>query len=379
MATGRQSWMFAYPITCPEMCGLLREGCGELGMNEYYATKENHMRYALIYFDHKVQITTLWRCIETLRVHGVRLVQVARFDNSNPTGFEQKWFFVVERHIAERDERLVMWVKADEAALPSSDVEPSSKRPKRAVGEDAALLLAEKISQLELALAAKDAQLDCDKSEISALEAKLGQSDCMVVKLTGTISALEEKLARAVDTVNDLRKGRIEPSQRETMLVVDLNAERRRVREVIYQLHNEVLRFADEREKSSSMEKKLQERIATLEGEVDMIRHEARGWADDREVSRRELDKALDDLQVARESVDVLKARSEANQRENDKLRANAFDIVKTEIECENQRRDALAASRIDAIQRDSDHACAEWKRRNEMLRDELAAALKKR
>ena len=234
----------------------------------------------------------------------------------------------------------------------------------------------QKISQLERALAAKDAQLDCDKSEISA---KLGQSECMIVQLTGTISALEEKLARAVDTVNDLRKGRIEPSQRETMLVVDLNAERRRVREVIYQLHNEVLRFADEREKSSSMEKKLQERIATLEGEVDMIRHEARGWADDREVSRRELDKALDDLQVARESVDVLKARSEANQRENDKLRANAFDIVKTEIECENQRRDALAASRIDAIQRDSDHVCGEWKRRNEMLRDELAAALKTR
>jgi hypothetical protein len=157
---------------------------------------------------------------------------------------------------------------------------------------------------------------------------------------------------------------------------VDLNAERRRVRELIYKHQEDVARFVREHEKMSLDRKTLGAKIVALESEVETIRQEARAWAYDRDVSRKELDKALADMLVVRGSVDGLKAQCEAYERENKKLRSNAFDIVKTEMECENKRREDLADSRIAAIQRQSDHAREEWKKRNEILRDELAAAL---
>jgi hypothetical protein len=142
------------------MFGLLREKCEELAMDEFYATTEDGIRYVLVHLDSKVRITSVERCIDMLVVCGVALVQIAEFDSSNINGLGQQWYSILERHMAENDERVVVWVKVGKTksllTTPSfsSDggQQASSKRQKRVVpvstlgvGEDALrILLAEK-------------------------------------------------------------------------------------------------------------------------------------------------------------------------------------------------------------------------------------------
>jgi hypothetical protein len=418
------------------MCGLLREKCEELEMDEFYATTEKSMRYALVHLDRKVRITSVERCIDMLVAFGVTLVQIAEFDNSNMNGHGREWYSILERHIAENDERVVVWVKAGKtkslltAPSFSSDggQQASSKRQKRVVpvstvgvGEDAfRILLAEKDDllvekeiQMELALAAKDTQnaislaeqirdaalametrndevramllnreavfegrLDCKDNEIAALQTRSDQGDCVVAKLTSTITGLEDKLSRATDTICDLRKDRVEPSQRETMLVVDLNVERRRVREVISQIHTDAVRFAIEHARMSAVENASDATIVRLSGEIETVRHEAREWACDRESARVELDKALADNRRVLGLLDEAQARCGSIDAENKLLRAKAVEIVNAGVQRDDAHWEALAKSRVSAVQRQADHSCREWKRRNEILRDQLAVAM---
>jgi hypothetical protein len=54
--------------------------------------------------------------------------------------------------------------------------------------------------------------------------------------MTSSVSALEEKIAFAAETEAGLRTLRGDTSQRKTALVMDLNFERRRVRELLQQV-----------------------------------------------------------------------------------------------------------------------------------------------
>jgi hypothetical protein len=174
----------------------------------------------------------------------------------------------------------------------------------------------------------------------------------------------------ATDTICDLCKDRIEPSQRETMLVVDLNIEWRRVRELISQIHTNAVRFAREHGRMSTVENALSAWIVQLDGEVETILHEAREWACDRELSRLELDKALADMQRMHGRLDGMQAHCESNDIENNLLRAKAVEIVNAGVERDDARREALTNSHVSAVKRQVDHASREWKRRNEIIRE---------
>lgn len=114
----RRAWMLSCDASsCPEVCGLLRERCWELDIDEYYATVEDGRRYALLHMERKVRSTALERSIESLAPLGVSDVRIVGFGQSGDAdgraGDDRRWFEVLERHLREGDARVVKWRKDD--------------------------------------------------------------------------------------------------------------------------------------------------------------------------------------------------------------------------------------------------------------------------
>ena len=407
----RKAWMISYPTTCPEACSLLREKCSELAIDEFYATSENGTRYALLHLDRKVRASAVERGLELLVGCGVTGVDLCEHGGGNSVD----WFAVLERHLAEKDARVVAWTKpgktrpilAANVVVVAEDPVAGAKRlrsngplPSATGTEEAALreLLAEK----DRLLAAKDAKYEAalvekDKERVAALVAKDGdmrllllkraeeedklieskeyellslrkradQGDSVITRLTAEISNLEAKLASAAETEAELRRIRGDTSQRETMLVVDLNAERRRVRELLHQVQSLEARVSESVRSSNLLEQQRVAKILFLEGEVKMMRHEARMWEEDRERSKMELKSKSNEICAAQAKIRDLIAHNAVHEK---------LDTVAT-LTDESSKRLDLMTNAAQLVKKQHDFACKEWKRRTEMLRDELAEA----
>jgi hypothetical protein len=414
--------MISYPVACPEACSLLREKCSELAIDEFYATSEDGRRYALLHLDRKVRMIAVERGVGMLASCGVHDVQVSGFDESS-----QSWFAILERHLNERDPRVVVWTEPGKtrsvlaagvvhAASDAVEEGPMPKRlrsngpiPTTAGVEELALrqllvekdrLLAERDASLELALAEKDRALeralaakdeearmlllrrqeedekllDAKEEELLALRAKVGQGDSVIVRMTADVARLQAAVVLASETEAELRKRRGDSTQREIELVVDLNAERSRVRDLLQHIDAADTRAAGSLKQAQLQTVQLRQRLSDLDGEVALMRKEAMIWEQDRERRRIEMGSMAAELSSARAAVCALNGRFKDEQAEVAALRRDARAAVRAELESESAGRLQTMRESVALVQQDGEFKNREWKRRTEALRDELAA-----
>jgi len=419
--------MISYPIACPEACSLLREKCPELDIDEFYSTSEDGRRYALLHLDRKVRITAIERGLDMLTGCGVNDVVVAGFDGS---GIDKTWFAVLERHLNERDARVVVWVKpgktrsiisgggggnvvdsSPQAAEPrqkrlrcngpiasTSGIEVDSLRQLLAekdrllVEKDTKfeLALAEKDKALNRALAAKDEEvrvmlfkkeeeedklLDEKEAEIHSLKTRAEQGDSVIMRMTADISRLEEKIASAAEMDAELRKRTGDPSRRETELVIDLNAERRRVVELLQQMAVARAGSDDAVAQLRVQIKQLQARLSESESAVAMMRSEAVIWGKERERWNIELRAAAAELYSARKLISELQAKLGDREVGINALKCEARSIVMAEVEGKFLKTINSLQSELKMEKAGGEFKNSEWKRRTEALRDELRSA----
>jgi len=442
----RKTWMLSCAASCPEICGLLRDRCGELEIDEYYSIVDDGVRHALLHLDRKVRITALKRSIDSLAGCGVvEDVKITGYDYANKSAADERWFSMLERGLVDGGVGVAMWVRPGKSRFffigvavvqevagggGCDELPVGSGRSKRVRNAAASMreakeeahflnqleekdrLLSERVAAHGLELAEMDAQhglaladKDCElrralasrdeevrlllvqremddtlqlratERELADLTLRSEQSDAVIAKLTSSISNLEAQLALAASTEKELRSSRGDPTQRETVLVVDLCAERRRVRELLLRLGAAETKATDALARAETIGRQSAMKLSELEGEVSMMRRESGAWEHDRELRRAELEKASAELRALRASHRELAARCEKGETEVAALRERAYEIVRFEMDDGVKRAQDFAESAVASVQHKMDHSNAEWKRRAEGLRDELACA----
>ena len=416
----RKSWMLSYPIASPEACALLREKCPELEIDEFYSTSEDGRRYALFHMDRKVRATAIERGLHILSGCGVNDVLVAGFDGS---GLDKAWYAILERHLGQRDARVVMWVKPGKTrsiipGIAGGAADPAP-RPKRLRGDgpvasgssevdalrqllaEKDLLLAEKDTQYDLALAEKDAAhdhalvcrneevrlmlldreadedrlLDAKEAEIQSLKAVNEQGDSVIRSLKADIVALESRLASAIEVDAELRKHGGSVSQRETELVIDLNAERRRVRELLLQIASSDEDYAKTMARLEERIRQLQGRLADSDSAVLVMRNEAVIWDQERERWGMDLKAARCELDSVRLVARELQAKVGTQALGVDRLKCETRFMVAAETEGVHIKTALSLRNELQMEKASGVFLAKEWKRRTEALRDELHAA----
>ena len=186
---------------------------------------------------------------------------------------------------------------------------------------------------------------------------------------------LNAELALAVDTQIELLNRRGDCSQRELMLVVDLNAERRRVRELLQQMDAQQAESSASTERAQEEIGQLKGTLSALRSDLDLIRDEAKRWEQERERSGIESRSAQADLCTARVGIRALHAQVKDGESVAKKLRQQAVEIVRADVETETQRMVRSLQDAALLTQKENAFKNKEWKRRTEAVRDELESA----
>ena len=414
----RKSWMMLYPDSGPEACSILREKCPELEIDEFYSARENGKWYSLLHLERKVRVTAVERGMDMLTGCGVNDVRILEFDGR---GDSQASFAVLERHLAERDAGVVVWVKPGKtrsvvisgAALAGVMVDARSKRlrsdgPIVAVSssmevealrrlldeKDAQLKLAqiERESELKQVIQAKDEEvrlmllkreekedglLDAKEDEIASLRTRAEECDSVIVRMAADISHWKAECTRGLQADTELKKRRGDYLQREIELAVDLNAERSRV----VSLREQVASFEADNASAlnllQSQNQKLKERVSHLEGDIQLMQKEAIIWEQDRERRGVELESSVCELRTVRLSFREVSAKLKEEEQAVKELRQRAVEIVRFESESVSELRIKSLQNSVLLMETDAVFRNKEWKRRVEALRDELCSVRK--
>jgi hypothetical protein len=416
--------MISYPVATVEACSLLREKCPELEIDEFYSTSEDGQRFALFHLERKIRITAIERGLELLVEYGVCDVLIAGFDGS---GMDKVWFAILERHLGSQDARVVTWVKPGKtrSILPAgSAVDPvvpeEQSRSKRLRSSGPApsasgievdtlrqllaekdrlliekdtkfeLALAEKDKALELALFARneevrlilfkreedeDRLLDTKEAEIHALRVKNEDGDRVILRMAADMECAEARLAAAAEIDAELKKYKGDPVQRVTELVIDLNAERSKVKGLNMQIAASVAASAYELARAEERIRELQHRLIESESSILVTRNEAVIWDTERGRWSAELKNAKAEQCCTRRTIHELQVKLESQTTEVEALKKGVRSMVVAEMEVKFHRTIESLRNELQMEKAGGEYQAKEWKRRTEALRDELRSA----
>ena len=244
--TQRKSWIFSYPITCPDISTPLRE---ELDLEESCATYVDGRRYMVLYLERKARHSTveqaLMRCGATdFELYSLELS--AGVDDGS--SLARQWYNLILAHFGEGDARATQWIKPGKmrSVVPVRLV--GLKRPREevmhpveeplqslATSRDAFLdqALMERDQKTKQALEEKGKEYQLALSERDAAYAlKLSAKDdalrtALVVAEVAEKRAAEAEARSAALEAGMRKAGGGEASGREIVLQIDLDATKR--------------------------------------------------------------------------------------------------------------------------------------------------------
>jgi hypothetical protein len=390
--TQRKSWIFSYPITCPDISTPLRE---ELDLEESCATYVDGRRYMVLYLERKARHSTVEQALMRCSATDFELYSLEIAAGVDDGSLARQWYNLILAHFGEGDARATQWIKPGKmrsvmpvrlAGLkrPREDVVHQAEDPvvrvqslaSRDVFLDQALM--ERDQKTKQALEEKDrehqlALSDRDAAYALKLSAKNDTHRAALVGVEVAEKRAIEAEARSAALEAGMRKaGGGEVSLREIVLQIDLDASEREVKGLQTQLKasNEAavlraLQFEEER-------KRLCEKIHGLESDIHFLRAEAGCWMSKGESSANKLSEAEQQLAKAVGEVRQLKAECSSNAALVAKLREGAVEIVRGETVAEFARRDIEVVATKEAAKKEAAFAKGKWVKRVSVLQAQV-------
>ena len=344
----------------------MRAKCVELQMEESYSTKEGGQWFVWFHLDRKVRLAAIERAFAL--VSAVQNITIAGF------AVDHEIYVVLGRHLAADDGSVVVWAK------PGRQQSLASKRPRDVRSLEHQQELDAKDAELQRALAAKDGEVrtlllqreDAEDSRLDEREAELLELRTRLFESEHQLGIRDAELAQSETMVNALR-GVGPVAHKETLLRVDLHAERQRVKLLQTQLVKDAEKAADAFAGEVAISRGLAIKINTLQTDMFCMQREAQEWWRCREGLSNALALRHGQLANAVAEIQTLGAQCACNEARIKELLQRDESAITAGLQAAHGREIASLEARAKISKKSFDFKEREWKRRTEALRDQVS------